>query len=73
MSEEFRSALDILNKDSLNPAEVRELKDELLALAAGVKRRMDQGLSPEEMIPARGLWQACRAAQEAVQKLSDMK
>lgn len=70
MSEMSPSALDILIGDGRSPAEVRVLNDELFALAANLKKAMDQGLTPDDMKRVRGLWEAAEAARLAVAELT---
>ncbi|MDR1309670.1 MAG: hypothetical protein LBL95_07235 [Deltaproteobacteria bacterium] len=66
MAEQFKSALDILDKESPDPSEVRGLMDELKTLTATVKKEMDKGLTPADSVPAQGLLRACQTAEEAV-------
>ncbi|UQZ90984.1 hypothetical protein C4J81_17885 [Deltaproteobacteria bacterium Smac51] len=70
MSEEFKSALDILSKDGQNPAEVKALSEELFEIEMTVKRELDKGLPPDEAGPVRALLTGCGAAREVAEKLS---
>ncbi len=70
MSEAAPSIVDILIRDGRNPAEIRALNDELFALAANLKKAMDQGLAPNDMKRVRGLWEAAEAARLAATELT---
>ncbi len=61
------SLLDLL--DNPSPAGRAALLDALVDLAAGLKRRMDAGLPPEEMTVARPLYEAAQAARGIADKL----
>ncbi len=64
------SVLDILLRDAPSPTETRGLNEEFFALAANLKKAMDQGLPPAEMKRVRGLWEAAEAARLAVAELT---
>jgi hypothetical protein len=70
VSEQFKSVLDMLEPGSQNSGELRNLTDEALALTSAIKKIMDQGLTPEAIGPARGLFSACQAAVQILKKFS---
>ncbi|MDR1111007.1 MAG: hypothetical protein LBP92_10020 [Deltaproteobacteria bacterium] len=69
MSEQFKSALDILGEESPDPDETRALMEELRSITVAVKKEMDKGLTPADMVPVQGLLRACQTAEEAVKKI----
>jgi hypothetical protein len=70
VSQELKSAFDLLGGPVRNPAEIRDLMDELRSLTVAVRKTMDRGLTPEESVPARALLRACQTAEETVQVLT---
>ncbi len=65
MSETLISVMDM----NSNGMEFRALRDEILTMHLDVKRRMDAGLTPEEMAVTQKIFAATEAAGKILEKL----
>lgn len=65
MSELFVSVMDM----NSNGLEFRAVRDEVLTMNLDVKRRMDAGLTPDEMAVAQKVFAATEAAGKILEKL----
>ncbi len=65
MSETLISVMD-MNSSGM---EFRALRDEILTMHLDVKRRMDAGLTPEEMAVTQKIFAATEAAGKILEKL----
>ena len=65
MSETFTSVMDMNSSDS----DFRAVRDEVLTMHLDVKRRMDAGLTPDEMAVAQKVFAATEAAGQILEKL----
>ena len=65
MSETFTSVMD-MNSSGMD---FRMVRDEVLTMNLEVKRRMDAGLTPDEMAVAKKVFAATEAAGKILEKL----
>lgn len=65
MSETFTSVMDM----ATGGMEFRAVRDEVLTMNLEIKRRMDAGLTPDEMAQAQKVFAASEAAGKILEKL----
>ena len=66
MNESFVSVMDMLENQG---AGYRSVQDEVMEMSLAVKRHMDQGLTPDEMVVAQAAREATSAASRALEAL----
>ena len=65
---DFVSVLDLIERD--DTFQLRAIKDEMAALDLEFRKRMDAGLTPEEMRKAVAVREAAQAALSALNSIS---
>lgn len=64
---DFVSVMDLL--DESNYAQQKAIADEVAGITFSVRRKMDQGLTPDEMETAKAVKAAAEAAEEILSKI----
>lgn len=66
MNESFVSVMDMLENQGVG---YRGVQDEVMEMSLAVKRYMDQGLTPDEMVVAQAAREATVAASRALEAM----
>ena len=68
MSEQFVSVADLLESDPSGRS-LKSIQDEVLNMEFSIKKIMDAGLTPDEMVSAKSTYEAVLAAGRALEKM----
>lgn len=69
MSDEFTSAFDLVENDP-SGWKAKSIKEDVMVMDMNVKRAMDAGLTPDDMVTAQAVRGATQAAASVLEKLS---